>query len=379
MKARAGAANELFVAAVEAIYESAAQPSNWAGALEKIAEAFGDVGANLIWQRDDGSFGAFVSPSLLPVVEEWSRWQHADIRALRAVEQSLFTRRDVLTDRHLVTAEEIEEHPFYTQFLVPSGLGWLASASVSPDPAVVVWISVQRAKAKAPFSDEELETLARLARHAEHSLRLSVQLFDAKVSKLGLGEALARVGVGVFLLDARKRVIFANRAAEDLAAEGVKVVDGFLSAPQDLRALKSEIERVIRAAPEEADAAPKPVLFHRASCERPLTFYVLPITARGLHDAAAQFLSHARAVVLAIDPQAGAPADPAVVRDLLGLTLGEARVAALVGSGVTPRGAAEKLGIAEDTARVVLKRVFAKAGVSRQSELSVLLTKLVLR
>jgi DNA-binding CsgD family transcriptional regulator len=68
-----------------------------------------------------------------------------------------------------------------------------------------------------------------------------------------------------------------------------------------------------------------------------------------------------------------------VVRDVLGLTLAEARVAALVGSGLAPREAAAKLGIAEETARTALKRVFAKVGVSRQSELTALLAKLVLR
>jgi DNA-binding CsgD family transcriptional regulator len=83
--------------------------------------------------------------------------------------------------------------------------------------------------------------------------------------------------------------------------------------------------------------------------------------------------------VLAIDPQADAPPDPAVVRDVLGLTLGEARVAALVGSGLGPCEAAQKLGVTTETARTTLKRVFSKVGVSRQSELAALLTKLVLR
>jgi DNA-binding CsgD family transcriptional regulator len=82
---------------------------------------------------------------------------------------------------------------------------------------------------------------------------------------------------------------------------------------------------------------------------------------------------------LVIEPNSGEPADPAIVRDLLGVTLGEARVAALIGHGLNPRDTAQKLGIAEDTARNVLKRVFSKVGVSRQSELVALLTKLVLR
>jgi len=108
----------------------------------------------------------------------------------------------------------------------------------------------------------------------------------------------------------------------------------------------------------------------------PLAVYVLPI-ALSPHPAT-QFLTHARTIVLAIDPEASGPADPALVRDVLGLTLGEARMAALVGSGLAPREASKKLGITEETVRSVLKQVFSKTGVSRQSELVSLLSKLVL-
>lgn len=48
-----------------------------------------------------------------------------------------------------------------------------------------------------------------------------------------------------------------------------------------------------------------------------------------------------------------------------------------MGAGLPPREAASRLGITEETARTTLKRVFAKTGVSRQSELAVLLSRLV--
>lgn len=43
-----------------------------------------------------------------------------------------------------------------------------------------------------------------------------------------------------------------------------------------------------------------------------------------------------------------------------------------------PRAASKKLGLTEETVRSVLKQVFSKTGVSRQSELVSLLSKLVL-
>jgi DNA-binding CsgD family transcriptional regulator len=64
---------------------------------------------------------------------------------------------------------------------------------------------------------------------------------------------------------------------------------------------------------------------------------------------------------------------------MLGLTLGEARIAAHIGSGLAPRETAARLGITEGATRTTLKRVFSKLGVSRQSELAVLLTRLVPR
>jgi DNA-binding CsgD family transcriptional regulator len=103
---------------------------------------------------------------------------------------------------------------------------------------------------------------------------------------------------------------------------------------------------------------------------------LLPIV--GPEHLAEQFLSRPRAILLAIEQKIDQPTDPAVVRDLLGLTLGEARVAALVGSGLSPKEAAARLGIAKETARNVLKRVFSKVGVSRQSELAALLAKISL-
>ena len=54
-------------------------------------------------------------------------------------------------------------------------------------------------------------------------------------------------------------------------------------------------------------------------------------------------------------------------------------MAALIGSGVAVGEASKKLGITEETARSVLKHVFSKTGVSRQSELVALLSRMVLR
>lgn len=375
-----GNMDKKFLIAVEAIYDAALDPSHLPDALQAIADCLGDVGAILLWRRDDGTFGTIASPAVVEAQVDFEQngWMARDLRALRAAERGYFLSGEPFTDRHVCSDEEIQTDPSYTQFQARHGLAWFGAVAVSPDPHVGVVLSAHRSARRPPFSDAELAILARLGRYMEKSLRLSIRLFDADVLKVGVGEALSRVGIGVFGLDSLGRVVSVNPAGESLLGDGLDLVNDRLriGAASARAALATAIDQMARSTPETIAADLKPILIHRQHAERPLAVYVLPIAPSS--NPAAQFLSHARAIVLVINPEAGGPADPALVRDVLGLTLGEARVAALVGSGFAPREASERLGITEETARSVLKRVFSKTGVSRQSELVSLLSKLVL-
>lgn len=376
-------AGDAVVAAVEAIYEAAPDPSQWPRALQKIADCLGDVGAILIWRRDDGGFGTIVSPTLEEAQRDYeeNQWYLRDLPTQRAIEKALWLRSDAVTDSDgaHISDHEMASHPFYTDFSVRHRIRWRAAIGVSPDPHISVAISIQRGYGKSPYTREELDAATRLGRHVEKSLRLSIRLLDAELANLGLGEALMRLGIGVFAIDSLQRVVFANAAGERMLGDGLAVVNERLlvAATAERAELEGAIERMIRAGPADLAREPKPILIRRQRSARPLAVYVLPVSAETM--LAAQFLTHTRAIVLVIDPKSDEPADPSVVRDVLGLTLGEARVAALIGAGLAPREAAEKLGIAEATARTTLKRVFAKTGVSRQNELAALLSKMVLR
>jgi DNA-binding CsgD family transcriptional regulator len=369
-----------FVSAIEVVYDAALNPSLWPNALQAIADSLCDVGAILLWRRDDGSFGSIASPKVIEAQKDFEQegWMANDIRALRAAQRGYFFSGEPFTDRHVCSDEEIRTNPSYTQLQARHGLGWFGAVAVSPDQHLGVVLSVHRARTRPPFSDAELVAVARLGRHVERSLRLSIRLFDAELLKLGLGEALTRVGIGVFVLDSSGHVTFVNPAGRDLLGNGLALVKDRLLVHDALErsALETMIQETTHSNSATTADEQRPILIHRRGDKRPLALYVLPIGSSS--HPASQFLAHACAIILAIDPEAGEPADPALVRDVLGLTLGEARMAALVGSGLPPREAAEKLGITEETARAVLKHVFSKTGVSRQSELVMLLSRMVL-
>lgn len=360
-----------FSRAVGLIYDAAAEPSLWPRALEAFARVFDDVGAVLIWRREDEGFGTIVSPSLQHGQAEFERywWKH-DIRTLRGAEKLYSEERDVLCDYDVVTQEEIDTHPIYTEFLPSLGIGWFGAASVAPEAAVSLMVSVQRSRAKPPFTREELEVVHELARHVEKAFRLSLRLFEAEALNLGMNDALQQADLGVVAVDAAARVVFANDKAR--MCLGCK-------AEEPLRLPSEKARAALRLAIEsygDGGGAPgdllKPLILEQTPPLPPLVAYCFP-ASRGR---AAEFmLTRARAMILVAESRADEPADPAFLRDMLGLTVGEARVAALIGRGMAPKAAAERLGIAESTARTVLKRVFHKIGVSRQSELAALLNR----
>lgn len=138
-------ANSQFDSAVTAVYDAALDPERWPEALQAVANCTEDVGAILIYGRDDGSFGVIGSPSLRPVIAEYAEvWSLRDIRANRSRERGYFIGREVITDRDVVSEEEISSDPFYREFLDPRGLKYFAAAMVSPDPRVEVALTARR-------------------------------------------------------------------------------------------------------------------------------------------------------------------------------------------------------------------------------------------
>jgi DNA-binding CsgD family transcriptional regulator/PAS domain-containing protein len=363
------------LSAIETIYDAAARPDLWPQALAAIASVFDAKGTVLLYNRDDGSMTAIVSPGLEAALADYAqKWWRHDIRVQRGIEKALLSEVGVYTDRDIATPEELKTHPFYTEFLAKHDLGYFMGGSISPHPKVFAAMSVQGCLAEGPFSDEDIALLTVLGRHAEKALRLTIQLIEAEATNLSLGEALSRLRSGVVVINENWQVLFCNDRAKRLMQENLLPTDWRPAAVRcrDKAALARVVSEVIS---NESPSDSQAILIGAGTRERPLVAYVLPVPQGSGYAAA---LVGARALVLLVDQQPGVPADPSLVRDLLNLTLGEARVASLVGSGQTPREAASTLGITEETTRTVLKRVYAKAGVSRQSELTAILARATL-
>jgi hypothetical protein len=134
-----GDQGDRILSAVEAIYAAALQPADWPTALQAIADVFGDRGAALDYNIGGAGHAVISSPGAQAAADDFNRgWWRQNIRFERTLERGLLATRDTITDRHLVSIEEVETHPFYAEYLASHGLRWFAGTVIASDPGV--WI-----------------------------------------------------------------------------------------------------------------------------------------------------------------------------------------------------------------------------------------------
>lgn len=227
---------------------------------------------------------------------------------------------------------------------------------------------VSRHNSLPDFTRKERARLQALAPH----LRIAVGLFEKLQfagAEHGMFHATAQgLGLALVVLDRNRRIVSSNALAESLLAEA----EGLRRRGEEL-AFSDAAQQKLLGDLLAKDLSPGGGLT-RFRVERPGKGDVV-VTARPLELSAIHAGTGALALFLA-RPGPEAHTDPQVLRDLLGLTMAEARLAAVLGEGLSLVEAARRLGIAHNTAKVQLRAVFAKTGVRRQAQLVALMASL---
>jgi DNA-binding CsgD family transcriptional regulator len=234
---------------------------------------------------------------------------------------------------------------------------------------------VSRHNSLPDFTREERARLQALAQH----LRIAVTLFEKLQfagAEHGMFHATAQgLGLALLVLDRNRRIVSSNALAESLLAEdeGLRRRAGNQGG-EELAFADGAHQKLVG----ELLAGGGSGALTRFRIERPDHGDVV-VTARPLDLSAIHTGTGALALFLARphrQQRTESRKDPAALRDLLGLTVAEARLAAAVGEGMSLVEAARALGIAHNTAKVQLRAVFAKTGVHRQAQLVALLASL---
>lgn len=359
---------------IDLIYEAGLSYELWPKALAAIAELCGAVSATLV--PADNFAGLTISPgaedSQAAYASYW--WRH-DIIA-----QAIFAaqRPGLFCDWRLLDATTRARHPFYQEFRRDFALRDNLAFAADPAGEVRFGLSLQMPlRASEPPGDETVSTFAMLGRHVSRAMLFAHRLGIRSQQGPVLATLMAALSCGAACLDMAGRVLLANPALRAFADDGLQIVRGRLAAASqsDQTLLDSLLRRAIGPA---SLAFPAVLPLGRPSGRRPLLVSTLPLPLEPQAGAIHDDLPGCRVIVTVVDPEAGMPARTEAALRALTLSPAEARLAVMIGSGLSPQDAAGRLGLTEGTARTRLKQVYAKLGISRQSELARLVTQLSL-
>lgn len=192
-------------------------------------------------------------------------------------------------------------------------------------------------------------------------------LAQADAHRVSLLDAVSRIGRAAVVLGRNGEVLLLNHRAEELlprtmAEKGKPLRASRASENSLLNKLTAHALATDNTAPRDA------VALSRDGHENALIVEAMRIEPDRTGEPAV--------LLLFTDPMRDEKGQPTAGLQLLGLTAGEARVAAFVGGGHSVRDAAQEFGIAESTVRSVLKVAYQKLGIGKQSELAKIAARL---
>jgi DNA-binding CsgD family transcriptional regulator len=357
---------------IDRIYETILRPEEWQGVVEAFSEIFGGspVTIGILISGVAGLQPRYVVGMPL----------EGTVRFLEhVVEQPSWSRRMFLryADRFCDLSEDfghldLASTPIYTEWMKPRGLApiWpVGHMLLGESEQALGGFFIFRREGDGPFTEADLSEADRFVPHLRRSVRIQAKLGGARQAHLALGQVVDRLPTGVLLLDAQRRVVVRNQAADRIIAldDGIGIDRNGVSAA-DARE-NAELQKIIADAldprADRETAARGFAAISRPSGRRDFALMVSPLLGRGEGSDSSEIV----AVLFVVDPEGGAPPVPEVLEQLYSLTHSEANIVRLLSMGLSLEEVAQSRGISINTARSHLKHAFSKTGTSRQGEL----------
>jgi len=348
------------------IYDTALDPGVWPVMLNRLADAL-SAQCSVIGLLDSSTNAAAMTaprtdPEYLRSFAEY--WvDHAFIwNGGEKLPVGTAFVRDMIISR-----DEFSRTDYYNEWCKPQGMEATIAANLLMEGPLSTLIAVSRPYAEGDFDTTEIRLFVKLIPHLQRAVQLQLRLAGLDGLPEGSTEILNRLLQGVILVDGEARVIFANRAGEDVLRAGRGLFLGRDGLRAEIPGETRRLRRVIAdcAAPRRGLAGGGGRLLLSREHGLPLTVLITP------HCAGSSGIDVGRpqAILFITDPDATVSVRKEALCEDFGLTPAEAAVAVEVLEAHGLQAAAARLGISLATARTHLAHVFDKTGTHRQAEL----------
>jgi DNA-binding CsgD family transcriptional regulator/PAS domain-containing protein len=359
------------------IYDAADDPALWPAALEQLRLAMRANGAVIGVLGDTGGpESRFIGVgsnrnAATDVATFQNRYAESDPLNIALRQQTPLV---PALSHAIMPVEEFFEseiyREFYSRFDGAYGIGMVLLREAQCYSGITFF----RGRDEQPFADGSIELLELLGPHLQRAFQFQHRLAEVEGRWDAAGDVLNRLSMGVVIVDAERRVVFANeRALAFTSTEGSAI----LLSGDRIAAVRAEDSRTLwrlidGALDTSAGIVAEPGGPLHLDDDRggAVAVLVAPLHRRSRWPG----WNKPMAAVFISDPNLPPETPADVLTRLYGLTPSEAEVAARLVRGMTLLEVASDLFITENTARRHLTHVFAKTGTRRQTDLVRLLS-----
>lgn len=282
-------------------------------------------------------------------------WVERNIRAQRVISKK---NNGFVVDHDCCTEEEIDNHPIYSEFLRPRGLGWTAATYITGSNGDFAIFSVDQLYECGPIMPSVVAYLNGLRPHIARAAALGARVRQEQ-GRNALSH-LEALGVPALLVSYDGKVQQVNSLFD-------RISDEIRIGAQDKITLKDRrAHGLLRGAlcrpTHDMGVQSIPVLAKAGAA--PVVLHVVPLRrqARDLFSRV-EFI-----VTIAALSKAGRDL-PELLSMLYDLTAAEARVVESLCLGDSVQSISDKYQVSVETTRTHVKRILSKTGMNRQSEL----------
>lgn len=356
------------------LYDAAMDETLWPEALKGLTDLTGSQGATF-WVLDGSDQPRLPTFTTVNFDAQFIEMYLKDMVPLDPTVQYLVRHpsQPIVHDGLVITEREKDRSAYYDWQGQHSDIRFRMVGQARPAPGVQAGVALHRTRMVGRYESVDLDQFSVLHRNLEKALAIGFRLSALGTLQQCTTELLDRNPAAILLLDEHKRIVYANRSAEQFrsSGDGVRLsADGIVALrKQDHDRLQGLIARALSGV-TSPDVCPGGVMrVPRPSGKRPYTIGVAAVSPRY------PVLSVFRPAVCVVitDPDAQRLLPIQRVQAAFGLTEAEARLASLLASGAELKSAAAELKITYGTARARLAEIFQKTETRRQGELIKLL------
>jgi DNA-binding CsgD family transcriptional regulator len=351
------------------IYDAALDPVLWPSVVEKVGRFVGSSAASIFWEDAVHRTGnAYYNFGVDPHYEQLYFDTYIKFDPLSAAYLTLNV-GDVISNSNIIPHDEFIETRFYKEWAQPQG--WVDNiiTALERSPTSIAAFVVFRHEREGIADNPARQLMRLLTPHLRRAVLIGKVIDLKSVEAATFADTLDGLSAGMSLVDATGRIVHANAAGHAILGHR----DFLRAAGGRLTAGDPQIDQLLRdifIAAGNGDAAigikgiALPLVAHNG--ERHIA-NVLPLTSgarrrAGIATSAAAAVFVHKAALDILSP-------PAAIARAYKLTPTELRVLlAIVEVGGGPE-VAEALGIADETVKTHLSRLFEKTGARRQADL----------